>query len=438
MDTASDMRPSGEPRPSMRRFVTLVAITAAAMIPAIVLRIEGWRPNPILDAFLFGAAILAGGFFLSWGAEAAEKRISAGLIVAIVALITVLPEYAVDFYYAYSAGANPGSNYVHYAAANMTGANRLLVGLAWPLLVLLHWRRTRERAIPLLPANRTEVLFLLLPSVYAFTILLKDAITVVDTIILIALFGLYMWRASDKGESAEDDDDDEPGPAAALAELPPARQWLAMGTLTVVAAAVILVSAEPFAEAMVESGRLVGFDEFLLIQWLAPLASEAPAVVIAVLFVLSGRAEAGLATMISDKINQWTLLVGMLPLALSLGAGQLSPLPLDARQHEEFFLTAAQSLFGIALLLRLRLGLASAAALAGLFAVQVTMAVLWQSDEARTIASLTWLAWAYIGLAAVIFALNVRFLPALAKPLWNRAVDDDRRADAASGSGNHP
>lgn len=419
MDTASDMRPSGEPRPSMRRFVTLVAITAAAMIPAIVLRIEGWRPNPILDAFLFGAAILAGGFFLSWGAEAAEKRISAGLIVAIVALITVLPEYAVDFYYAYSAGANPGSNYVHYAAANMTGANRLLVGLAWPLLVLLHWRRTRERAIPLLPANRTEVLFLLLPSVYAFTILLKDAITVVDTIILVALFGVYMWRASEKGESAEDDDDDEPGPAAALAELPAARQWLAMGALTVIAAAVILISAEPFAEAMVESGRLVGFDEFLLIQWLAPLASEAPAVVIAVLFVLSGRAETGLATMISDKINQWTLLVGMLPLALSLGAGQLSPLPLDARQHEEFFLTAAQSLFGIALLLRLRLGLSGAAALAGLFAVQVTLAVLWQGDEARTIASLTWLAWAYIGLAFTIFALNVRTLPALAKPLWS-------------------
>jgi hypothetical protein len=37
----------------------------------------------------------------------------------------VLPEYAVDFYYAYAAGQDPSSNYVHYAAANMTGANRL-------------------------------------------------------------------------------------------------------------------------------------------------------------------------------------------------------------------------------------------------------------------------------------------------------------------------
>lgn len=63
------------------------------------------------------------------------------------------------------------------------------------------------------------------------------------------------------------------------------------------------------------------------------MASEAPAVVIAVLFVLSGRAEGGLTTMISDKINQWTLLVGMLPLAMSVGAGAIASLPLDARQH---------------------------------------------------------------------------------------------------------
>ena len=384
------------------------------MIPAIVLRIEGWRPNPLLDALLFGGAILAAGFYLSWGAEAAESRISAGLIVAIVALITVLPEYAVDFYYAYSAGANPGSNYVHYAAANMTGANRLLVGVAWPLLVLLHWRKTGERAISLFPANRVEILFLLVPSLYAFSVLLKDAISIVDTVLLIALFGLYMWRASDKGEGAgSDDDDDEPGPAAALALLSPKRQWLVMGALTVVAAAVIIASAEPFAEAMVDSGRRLGFDEFLLIQWLAPLASEAPAVTVAVLFVLARRSQQGLATMISDKINQWTLLVGMLPLAVSLGAGQLSSLPLDARQHEEFFLTAAQSLFGIALLLRLRLSLVGAAALAGLFTVQVVLAVAWQGDEARTITSLTTLGWIYIVLAGVLLALNAQYLAGL-------------------------
>lgn len=404
---------SAQRTPSLGRFVVLLAIAGAAMVPAVILRIEGWRPDPLLDTAAFGAAILASGFLLSWGAEAAEKRISAGLIVAIIALITVLPEYAVDFYYAYSAGANPGSNYVHYAAANMTGANRLLVGLAWPLLVLLHWYRTRERAIQLLPANRTEILFLLIPSTYAFWIVAKGRITPIDTVVLIAMFGLYMWQASRKESGEDEDGDDEPGPAAALLLLSPTRQWLAMGALTLVAAVIILASAEPFAESMIDSGRLLGFDEFLLIQWLAPLASEAPAVVVAALFVMSDRAESGLATMMSDKINQWTLLVGMLPLAVGLGAGHLTSLPLDARQHEEFFLTAAQSLFGIGLLLRLRLSWMGAAALAILFVVQVALAIIWQGDEPRIISSLTWLGWGYLALAAILMLTNIQALAAL-------------------------
>ncbi|MFX8801465.1 hypothetical protein ABTM62_19085, partial [Acinetobacter baumannii] len=60
-------------------------------------------------------------------------------------------------------------------------------------------------------------------------------------------------------QTAEEDEDDEPGPAAALATLSAGRQWLVMGALTIVAAGVILVSAEPFAEAMVASGRRLGF-----------------------------------------------------------------------------------------------------------------------------------------------------------------------------------
>ncbi len=76
---------------------------------------------------------------------------------------------------------------------------------------------------------------------------------------------------------------------------------------------------------------MFGINEFLLIQWLAPLASEAPASSVAVLSVMANRAGNGLTALISDKINQWTLLVGMPPLATSLGAGIKSPLPLDAR-----------------------------------------------------------------------------------------------------------
>lgn len=241
----------------------------------------------------------------------------------------------------------------------------------------------------------------------AFTILLREGLEA----LLIVVAMIAFLRKAERPEvlpCPEEGEDDEPGPAAALATLSSGRQWLVMGALTIVAAAVILVSAEPFAEAMVGSGRVLGFDEFLLIQWLAPLASEAPAATIAILFVLSGRAANGLATMISDKINQWTLLVGMLPLAMSLGAGSFSALPLDARQHEEFFLTAAQSIFGIALLLRLRLSLWGALALAILFLVQVGLALRFLGGETAAIATLTGLAWAYLALAMIVFIANAK------------------------------
>lgn len=393
----------------MRKLWISVGIALLVMVPAIYFRITGLRPDPLLDAAVFGAAILSAGFMLSWGAETAEGQISAGLILAVVAIITVLPEYAIDIYYAWRAGQAPESNYVHYAAANMTGANRLLVGLAWPMLVLLYWWRTRNRSIPLAPINSVEIVFLLVPSLYAFTILLKDSISWVDAVVLIAVFAAYLWRVASLPK-VEDDGEGEVGLAAEIEKLSVARQWALMAGLAVVAATVIFFSAEPFAEAMVDSGRVLGINEFLLIQWLAPLASEAPAVTVAVLFVLSNRAAAGLTTMISDKINQWTLLVGMLPLAMSVGAGRLMALPLDARQHEEFFLTAAQSLFGLALLLRLRLGLGAAVALAVLFSAQVGFAFTFRDDEALTIRTLTWLGWAYLALTAIIVAVNRKAL----------------------------
>ena len=88
---------------------------------------------------------------------------------------------------------------------------------------------------------------------------------------------------------------------------------------------------------------------------------------------------------------------------MSVGAGQLMSLPLDARQHEEFFLTAAQSLFGIALLLRLRLRLWGALALAALFKAQLALAFGYRDDPARVIASLTALGWIYLALATALF-----------------------------------
>ena len=396
----------------MKRFLIYLLIAVLAAAPALAMRLNGLNSNPLVNAGAFGGAILAAGFMLSWGAEAAESRVSQGLMLAGLALVTVLPEYAIDIYYAFRAGQAPDSNYVHYAAANMTGANRLLVGFAWPMVVFLHWRRTRDRAVGLLPSNAVELFFLLLASLYAFVILFKNRIDLVDFAVLLAIFGAYIWRVSRslrRGDAPVDDDDDddaEPGPAAILETLKPGAQWAWTAGLTLTAGAIILLSAEPFAEAMIASGRALGVDEFLLIQWVAPLTGESPEILLAILFVYAARPGSALIALVSDKINQWTLLVGALPVAMSLGAGRLVSLPLSARQHEEFFLTAAQSLFGISLLLSLRLRLGGAIALAILFGGQLVLAFSLQNHPVAEIAALTGLGWVYLALSVITLVIE--------------------------------
>ena len=354
---------------------------------------------------MFFIAILGAGFLLSWGAEAAEEHLSQGLAIGVLALITVLPEYAIDLYYTFQAGQHPQAASASFAAANMTGANRLLIGVGWPLIVLLHWWRSGRRAVDLSWDNAAEIAYLALAGLYSFIIVAKGRIDWLDFFVLLAIFAVYLWRLS-RLPKDEDDDEQEVGQAAALADLPRAQQWLIMGGVTLVAVVIILMAAEPFAESMVASGRVLGINPFLLVQWVAPLASEMPEVVLVVLFVFHGRPTAALGALVSDKINQWTLLVGMIPMAYALGAGHLTPFSLDARQQEEFFLTAAQSLFAVALLLRLRLSLLSALILLSLFALQFTLAFIFEQDEGRTIQVLTTLSWLYLAGAAGLLVWN--------------------------------
>ena len=400
---------------TMRKFWLYVLIAALAALPGIYLRVSGTHLTAIATALIAGLAILGAGFMLSWGVEAAEEHVSRGLSLAVLALITVLPEFVVDFYYAFQGGQHPGSEYVHFAAANMTGANRLLVGLGWPTIVLLYWWRSGKRSVELRWDSATEISYLALASVYSFVIVWKGRIDLLDAGILFALFGMYLWRVakSPKEIDGHDDDDDEAevGPGAALTTLARGQQFAIITALAVVAGAIILMEAEPFAESLLGSAAALGVNKFLLVQWVSPLAGELPEIIIMILFTLSLRPGYALGALISDKINQWTLLVGALPLIYSLGGGAWQSLPLGPRQHEEFFLTAAQSVFAVALLLRLRFGLASALVLLGLFLAQLGIAFVLQHDEARAIAYLTDFAWLYLTMAVLLFAVQYRSLP---------------------------
>ncbi|MBI3321638.1 MAG: sodium:calcium antiporter, partial [Candidatus Omnitrophica bacterium] len=343
----------------------LLAVALALALQWIVLHGALHIPwGPVWGTVLPGLAIFGSAALLSWAAELAQLEISQALALAFLALVAVLPEYAVDMYLAWKAAKDP--IYISFAAANMTGANRLLIGMGWSAVLLVSWLKRGIRAIRVEPEQRLEMATLLVASLYAFLIPIKGTLSIFDTVVFLGLFVVYIRQAS-RGHV------EEPGlagPPERLAYLPRPMRRMATVALFLVPAVAIFLSAEPFANGLLENARRLKIEEFILIQWLAPLASEAPEFIVAVIFALRNNPRAGLGTLISSKVNQWTLLIGMLPFVYAVSGGHLQPMTLDQRQIEEIFLTATQSVLGLVILANFHFGLGEALLLLGLFLLQ--------------------------------------------------------------------
>jgi cation:H+ antiporter len=411
--------------PGRQRVSLMLAV--AVTVPGIVLRFtEPHLAEPLL-ALLYGMAIVGAAFLLSWAAEVAQLDISAGLAIAVLAFIAVLPEYAVDLVFAIKGGnsfeetgraclpiGGGEESPCSLALANMTGANRLLIGVGWSMVIFIAWWRWRQRGQPergrevtLSRSHSVELSYLAVATLYSLTLPLKSSITLVDAAVLVTIFVLYTVRVSKAPPS-------EPhlvGPARWIGGFTvPGRRAAVIG-LFLFAATVILLTAEHFAEALVASGKSLGVSEFLLVQWLAPLASEAPELLVAGLYAWRLNTDAGLGTLVSSKVNQWTLLVGTLPIAFAIASGSVHGLPIVGQQREELLLTAAQSVFALAILVNRAMSVREAGALFGLFMVQfIAGAVGPESihDEVRIITSV-----AYLVLGAWLFLAARRAVPPL-------------------------
>jgi cation:H+ antiporter len=367
-----------------RRQQAYLAGAIAITVPGVVLRVASGHLDHAIEAVLFGIAIVGAAFLLSWAAETAQMDISAGLALALLALIAVLPEYAVDLVFAGKAGTavaqhgpaclppgGPGESPCSLALANMTGSNRLLIGVGWSMVVLMAWLGWRRRGqkmteVKLERSHSVELAFLALATLYSLTLPLKRTITLVDAVILVALFTAYVIRIS----RAPAEEPHLVGPALYLATFRQGVRRLAVLALFLGAAAVILLCAARFAEALVATGSEFGINEFLLVQWLAPLASEAPELIVAGLYAWRLNSNAGLGTLVSAKVNQWTLLVGTLPIVFAITSGSGHGLPLDTVQREELLLTASQSVFALSILANRAISTREAMALFGLFWAQ--------------------------------------------------------------------
>lgn len=232
-----------------------VALFIATGFPAVILRFSGLDIPAPLAALIFGIGIVGGAFLLSWAAEVAQMDISASLAIAVLALIAILPEYAIEAVLAMQAGAsfNPElpvvTDEMARVAANVTGANRLLIGLGWSLVILIYWLK-RKQPLDMRGFMALELPVLAIATLLSLIIFFTQQVHLFLAVALIGLYLFYLWASSFR----ESEEPELVGAAALLGSLGTThrRAWVIF--LFIYSAAIILVAAEPFVESLVHTG----------------------------------------------------------------------------------------------------------------------------------------------------------------------------------------
>ena len=380
----------------------------------------------LLFAFLFAAAaepiresspfaalwtapcILLASLFIAWAAESAQFFVAQGFALAILAWLQTLPEFAVEAVIAWH-------QQVHYLMANLTGALRLLTGLGWPMIyasaAFFNRRNTGQplRRIELHGQHSVQVIGLMFPLIWAAIIWLKAAIEWYDAVVLIALYAGYLLLLRKiPPEDEEGIEDLERIPRAIVLSPPPRRRTL-IALLFVAGGALIYFTAAPFYFSLLALAVAAGVPAFVFIQWVAPFVSEFPEMASTFYWARTvTAAPMALMNMVSSNINQWTLLVAMLPVVFSMSRGAVSAIPLDSQQELELLMTIAQALVGMLFLVNMALSWWEALVLFVLWAVQFafsatgsTLAIAGLS--VHWIITIVYLAWAAWEIARILF-----------------------------------
>jgi cation:H+ antiporter len=296
------------------------------------------RPSSPLTALWAAPAILLAAMLIAWAAESAQFFIAQGFALAILAWLQTMPEFAVEFVFAWR-------QQVPLLMANLTGSLRLLTGLGWPMIYAVaafgYRRRYGKpmREIRLGDEHCVEVVGLFVPLHYMLFVWLKGSLNVFDAAVLILIYAAYLFVLGKlPPQEAEGIDDLESIPRTIVKSRPVLRN-LFIAAFFVAGGLLIYVSAEPFAGSLLAVSAAIGVPSFVFVQWVAPFVSEFP-----------------------EKVSAfyWARTVHKAPMALmniaySVSRGAVSTIPFDSQQKLELLMTLGQSLVGMLFLVNMRL-----------------------------------------------------------------------------------
>ncbi|HEY6986914.1 MAG TPA: hypothetical protein VH369_00945 [Bryobacteraceae bacterium] len=355
--------------------------------------------------------ILLASVLITWGAESAQFFVAQGFALAILAWMQTLPEFAVEAVLAWH-------RETALLLANLTGALRLLTGLVWPAIYLtaafIHRRNTHQplRKIPLDLHHSVEVIALIPPLLYAFVIWWKANLHFYDACVLTVFYAAYLLILTRLPPVEKEGVEDLETIPRAIVQAPRAKRIAAICACFFVGGALIYFVAEPFLGSIIAVATALGIPTFIVIQWFAPVISEFPELASSFYFARQpGKASVGFMNIASSNINQWTLLVAMLPVVFSISAGSITGFSLDPQQQDELLLTIAQSVAALMLLLNMEIGWWEALLMLILFAAQFVVPAF-LGEPSRRFVTLAFFIW--IAIELIRIAVRRQLPPALA------------------------
>ena len=325
-------------------------------------------------------AVIGATLSIAWATEVAAFFMSRGMALAILAFLQVSPEFAVEAVLAKNAAQDP-DRWLPLVTANFTGANRLLVGLALPVIFLIGRRVLRKQGrwpgrLEIQRHHAVEIVALTIPSVYSLVWVLRGGLGLLDTVLLVAMFGGYLWMLSRMPPADAEEVELLRGVPKRIMDTGnrALQRNFAIGAF-LLGGVVLFFAAEPFVHGMQEIGEFIHVPEYLLLQWIAPLLSEFPEFFTVVYWSRHARVEQAFMNIIAAKINQWTLLIAMIPLVFAIthlldGRGGFT-IRFDYHQRVEILLTAVQGLFAAVCLFKFRFLRWEAYALLVLWGIQL-------------------------------------------------------------------
>jgi cation:H+ antiporter len=322
-------------------------------------------------------AIIFAARIIGWAAEAAQFLLSQGLALAILAWLQVLPEFAVEAVIAWEAGIDPEK--VHLITANFTGSLRLLTGVGWPMVYFAaaFFRKRKGHGhkrlmnINLDAEHAIEVLGLLPPIVYFLIILLKGTLTLFDSVILGGMYVAYLFILNKMPPQDQEKIEEAEKIPRMILKMKKIPRDLSIAGLFLAGGLCLYFVANPFFYSMLALATLLGVSNYIFVQWVAPFLSEFPEGVTAFNWAKSvKKSPMALMNIVSSNINQWTVLVAMIPIVYSLSRGEVSVIHFDVHQKTEILLTIVQGVLGFLFLANMEFRWHEAAGLFILWFVQ--------------------------------------------------------------------